>query len=98
MGDFDVEKARQHAYQGRHDPGFLSGDLTHACDEIVALREKLAGLGEALSQLVNACYPIDMWLGGVWANPPSHDERHAFLLALSRAIAIEIDKRVGRMR
>lgn len=41
-----------------------------------------------LERLVGACCPIDMWMGGEWANPPSHDERHEFVLALSAAMSL----------
>lgn len=42
----------------------------------------------ALERLVRACYPIDMWMGGAWSSPPSDDERHEFVLALSAAMAL----------
>jgi hypothetical protein len=41
-----------------------------------------------LERLICACLPIDMWMGGLWANPPSHDERHEFVLALSAAMSL----------
>lgn len=45
-------------------------------------------ISQALERLVTACVPIDMWLGGVWAKAPTHDERHEFVLALSEAMTL----------
>lgn len=50
----------------------------------ILARMKLAE--DALGRLVKACYPIDLWMGGVWSEPPSNDERHEFVLALSNAM------------
>jgi hypothetical protein len=41
--------------------------------------------GTILKRLTDACYPIDMWLGGAWTRPLSGEERRGFVLALSDA-------------
>ena len=52
------------------------------------VEEKSERYKAALARLVSAAMPIDMWMGGLWANPPSFDERHEFVLALSAAMLL----------
>lgn len=77
------ELARSDA-AGRKDTAAMLS-LAVSSNELLGKHQKVVG---GLERLVRACYPIDMWMGGIWANPPSDGERHEFVLALSEAMSL----------
>lgn len=79
----------ERAILGTH---FGSMDSDDASVVANALREALRERDEVkatLRRLVNACHPLDMWLGGYWTKSLSEEERKEFVHALSAGLLIQ---------
>lgn len=66
--------------------------IAAAREDVPALVAEVRSFRQALVRLVDAVAPIDMWLGGEWKKPPSTDELHEFVLAVSAASGLLLEE------